>query len=79
MAAPRAPRALAAAAPATGKAKLTHPGKAILAGGPIRDVDPHPARSASGWARDTEAPPHFRVGRGYYGNGGRVPGLLLAP
>uniref|UniRef100_A0A2K6FZ35 Citrate transport protein n=1 Tax=Propithecus coquereli TaxID=379532 RepID=A0A2K6FZ35_PROCO len=33
MAAPRAPRALAAAAPASGKAKLTHPGKAILAGG----------------------------------------------
>ncbi|XP_070372743.1 tricarboxylate transport protein, mitochondrial isoform X2 [Equus asinus] len=28
-----APRALAAAAPAPGKAKLTHPGKAILAGG----------------------------------------------
>ncbi|XP_032254489.1 tricarboxylate transport protein, mitochondrial [Halichoerus grypus] len=27
------PRALAAAAPASGKAKLTHPGKAILAGG----------------------------------------------
>lgn len=26
------PRCLAAAAPATGKAKLTHPGKAILAG-----------------------------------------------
>ncbi|XP_048199410.1 tricarboxylate transport protein, mitochondrial [Perognathus longimembris pacificus] len=33
MAAPRAPRALAAAAPASEKAKLTHPGKAILAGG----------------------------------------------
>nr|XP_044988915.1 tricarboxylate transport protein, mitochondrial [Jaculus jaculus] len=33
MAAPRAPSALAAAAPASGKAKLTHPGKAILAGG----------------------------------------------
>ncbi|XP_012510407.1 PREDICTED: tricarboxylate transport protein, mitochondrial [Propithecus coquereli] len=33
MAASRAPRVLAAAAPASGKAKLTHPGKAILAGG----------------------------------------------
>nr|XP_037850720.1 tricarboxylate transport protein, mitochondrial isoform X1 [Chlorocebus sabaeus] len=33
MAAPSAPRALAAAAPASGKVKLTHPGKAILAGG----------------------------------------------
>ncbi|XP_012886959.1 PREDICTED: tricarboxylate transport protein, mitochondrial [Dipodomys ordii] len=33
MATPRAPSALAAAAPASGKAKLTHPGKAILAGG----------------------------------------------
>lgn len=43
MAAPRAPRSLAAAAPATGKAKLTHPGKAILAGGPLRDADPRPA------------------------------------
>ncbi|XP_023580826.1 tricarboxylate transport protein, mitochondrial isoform X2 [Trichechus manatus latirostris] len=30
---PRSPRTLAAAAPAPGKAKLTHPGKAILAGG----------------------------------------------
>lgn len=28
-----APRTLAAAAPTSGKAKLTHPGKAILAGG----------------------------------------------
>lgn len=47
MAAPRAPRSLAAAAPATGKAKLTHPGKAILAGGPLRDRDPCPAYPAA--------------------------------
>lgn len=39
-----APRTLAAAAPASGKAKLTHPGKAILAGGPLRDADPRPTR-----------------------------------
>uniref|UniRef100_A0A2K6C193 Tricarboxylate transport protein, mitochondrial n=1 Tax=Macaca nemestrina TaxID=9545 RepID=A0A2K6C193_MACNE len=48
MAAPRAPRALAAAAPASGKAKLTHPGKAILAGGPLRDADPTPATLPGG-------------------------------
>lgn len=39
------PRALAAAAPASGKAKLTHPGKAILAGGPLRGTDPRFAPS----------------------------------
>jgi hypothetical protein len=79
MAAPRAPRALAAAAPASGKAKLTHPGKAILAGGPSPGRGPlsrQPHR-ASGWARDAEAPPHFRVGRGVGGcRGGARPWSL---
>lgn len=38
-----APRDLAAAAPAPGKAKLTHPGKAILAGGLLKDPNPGPS------------------------------------
>lgn len=64
-----APRALAAAAPAPGKAKLTHPGKAILAGGLPGVVNPRPtgptalpdgpgtprplSTSGSGWGRGT--------------------------
>lgn len=70
---PRAPRALTAAAPGSGKAKLTHPGKAILAGGPLRT----PTRNrlsvrASGWAGDAQAPPNFRRG----GGAGARPGPL---
>lgn len=42
-----APRALAAAAPAPGKAKLTHPGKAILAGGLPGGPNPQSAGPAA--------------------------------
>ncbi|KAL0626008.1 Tricarboxylate transport protein, mitochondrial [Plecturocebus cupreus] len=71
MAAPRGPRALAAAAPASGKAKLTHPGKAILAGGPLRDADPRPAALPGG--PGTPRPrPTSGFGRGLGDRGGAV-------
>lgn len=74
MAAPRAPRALSAAAPGSGKAKLTHPGKAILAGGLLGTPTRSLSDSASGWAGDVQAPPNFRRGGGV-GVATRAPSL----
>nr|XP_054325267.1 tricarboxylate transport protein, mitochondrial isoform X1 [Pongo pygmaeus] len=71
MPAPRAPRALAAAAPASGKAKLTHPGKAILAGGPLRDADPSPA-ALPGGPGTLRPRPTSGLGRGLGSRGGAV-------
>ncbi|ELK15545.1 Tricarboxylate transport protein, mitochondrial [Pteropus alecto] len=67
------PRALAAAAPESGKAKLTHPGKAILAGGPLGDLDPCPPAPQS--------QPRFRAGHQRQGPAplpGRAGGAVLA-
>lgn len=66
-------RALAAAAPESGKAKLTHPGKAILAGGPLGDLDP--------CALAPQSQPRFRAGHEHQGPAplpGRAGGAVLA-
>lgn len=67
------PRTLAAAAPESGKAKLTHPGKAILAGGPLGDLDPCPPAP--------QPQPRFRAGHERQGPAplpGRAGGAVLA-
>ena len=60
-----APRALAAGAPAPGKASLTHPGKAILAGGArAHGPRPPPDPAAFPGGPGTPALPRFRAGPG---------------